>query len=435
MESTSKLEKVKTGWFYDIWNTIKGKINGYEALFWCALIAIVLSLVTLCAFLRATSWGLCMPANQEQWGQYGDFVGGVLGTLAAFISVYYLVRTLKEQMNANVKVSENNEHVVKMNMVQQFDNNYQQLLQLYHKAVADYSFDKDEKGKKALERWVSELQGRTIDYAQNYNSRLKDSLVIFEEAFYIPNRVRAAVHFRVLYQIFNTIEYSSLDKETKVAYAKLIRGQIDEDEMLLMRYNCWSPNGRKMRQYVNHYNLLKHLPILNLLEFYYWRQYIFTDEVSQNAIDTEMIAQRKWIIEHFSYNQDNDHTSAKVQPTIRYSVEINWAIDKKSFYYKLIRNKGVSPVGSLDRALELLKVEHTANFLADFLREPSCYSNFGLFNEEKDLNFVKKNASFDEDRQLEIFEVDVLSNVEMALTYETANSRNPDEHPEAEIVG
>ena len=88
MESTSKLEKVKTGWFYDIWNTIKGKINGYEALFWCALIAIVLSLVTLCAFLRATSWGLCMPANQEQWGQYGDFVGGVLGTLAAFISVY-----------------------------------------------------------------------------------------------------------------------------------------------------------------------------------------------------------------------------------------------------------------------------------------------------------------------------------------------------------
>jgi len=367
-----------------------------------------------------------MPANHEQWGQYGDFVGGVFGTVVAFVSVYYLVRTLKEQQAANLTVSENNSLVAHMHTIQQIENNFQKLLQLYNKAVGDYAFD-NEKGKKALEKWVSKLQGRPIDYTTNYRSRLNESLALFDEEFYIPNRVCAAVHFRVLYQFFNVNESSVLSKDAKIAYAKLVRGQIDEDEMLLIRYNCWSPNGRKMRPYVNHYNLLKHLPILNLLEFWYWRQNIFTDKVYRNAIDTELIAQRKWIKENFP-----DYPDRLVESVLseKYKVKINWTEDKKRFTYTISRNRGCASSSTLDKALDLLQIDHTTDFFADFLRELFCYSNFGLFNSEEDLTFVKKDVKFDDDRQLEICEIDVLSKTELALNYEASNSRTPDESPE-----
>lgn len=153
MASTLGIEKVKDGRFHKVWKSIKDKINGYEALWICALLAVILAAIALYAFLHTHVWGLNMPANQEQWGQYGDFVGGVLGTLVAFVSVYYLVRTLQEQRDANIKVSANNENVAKMHILQQFDNNYQQLLRLYHEAVEDYAHGK-EIGKKALGKWV-----------------------------------------------------------------------------------------------------------------------------------------------------------------------------------------------------------------------------------------------------------------------------------------
>lgn len=81
-----------------------------------------------------------------------------------------------------------------------------------------------------------------------------------------------------------TAEEKMEDEKYRVSYAKCIRGQLSEGEMLLLRYNCYTTYGKLMGQYINQFNLLKHLPIMSLLEFNNWRKTI-GDQEKINALD------------------------------------------------------------------------------------------------------------------------------------------------------
>ena len=248
-------------------NRMRDLLPDYIGFICCVVICLIVGGIAIYAFHHTFEWGVSYPADHSQWGLYGDFIGGVLGTLVAGFSVYYLIRTLREQQQANERVSINYKDVAEVYQVQQFDNNYQHLIKLYQEAIGGYKHD-DAIGRSALKQKIRVLSDKEFDHTVNYKMRVMSARSLFEREFYIPNRVDAAVHFRVLYQIFNLIDSSELDeRKYKARYAKLVRSQIDEDELVLLRYNCWCKYGEKMRTLINHYNLLKHLPPLSLLEF------------------------------------------------------------------------------------------------------------------------------------------------------------------------
>lgn len=385
-------------------------------------ILLLLALVALCIVLYAYCRFKC-DADKTMWGQFGDFIGGFVGTIISLLSVYYLVATLREQQRANINVSNNYKEVAEIYLAQQFDNNYQHLIKLYQDAVGSYTFEQ-EKGRVALKKLYEKLDEKNFDTESNYSDRKDAALLNFDKEFYIPNRVSSAVHFRVLFQIFNLIDNSGLDEQRfKVKYAKLVRSQIDEDELLLLRYNCWCRYGEKMRQYVNRFNLLKHLPVLSLQEFRYWRKNVITDEIQQNALDTELIGQRKFISSFFS-DYSVRQTRIHSEISMKYELILERSLDNKKLTYVLLRHDDEQDKYPVDNALSSLGNQHTRNFLIDYLHELLEYSNFCEYN--RDLEY-DGSIKVNKDRKITEFIITAMANCPIALKNSVYLSRNPEQ--------
>lgn len=211
--------------------------------------------------------------NHDLFGTFGDFVGGFIGTIVAVFSVYFLVQTLRSQIDSNAEtvksnrsLMESNEKLLILNNLQLFDNQFQSVYNQYLLAIDSYSLDKNITGRKALEQLVKEFLEQDFETSLEYKRRSQKAVTMFDD-FYAENRTECSVHFRVLYLLVSLIAEADIDEESRVMYAKCIRGQLSEGEMAVIRYNCMTANGTKMQQFVNQFNLLKHLPLMSIFEF------------------------------------------------------------------------------------------------------------------------------------------------------------------------
>ena len=57
-----------------------------------------------------------------------------------------------------------------------------------------------------------------------------------------------------------------------------------DEEMIMLRYNCLTNKGRNMQEFVNQFNLIKHIPLMSLLEFKKWKAKIGGDEALVSCI-------------------------------------------------------------------------------------------------------------------------------------------------------
>ena len=55
------------------------------------------------------------PIDNGLFGTYGDFIGGVVGTIIAFYSAFLLVKTLQSQEKVNKNVIETNNSIIDSN--------------------------------------------------------------------------------------------------------------------------------------------------------------------------------------------------------------------------------------------------------------------------------------------------------------------------------
>ena len=383
-------------------------------------------------FLRNQEWNLSWQADVNVWGVYGDFIGGVFGVVVVIVSTYYLVETLRNQKKANEEVSKANTKIVNLTYLQQIDTKYKHLIEQYEKLK-----DKQNKEKNSLHEKVDVLINKRIDTTLNYEERNKSAFHVFDNEFYIRNREILSVQFRVLYQLFKLIDgIEDVDEETKnsaqiLLYAKLVRCQLNEDELFLIRYNCYCMYGDNMKLYVNKYNLLKHLPLLSLIEFQYWREKFIKDMTLKNAIDTEFIKQKKYISTYVANITDALEYHAEISK--RYELFIQLDVTKKNFTYTLVCHETITSTESIDRALDmLLPNNYMLDFLDDFMHELFEYSNFRLYNKNLDYNQEKKQ---NKDNSTISFVLTVSSaGALMELKYcETKGERNLEGiHPERE---
>ena len=315
------------------------------------VIAFIVSLI----FIGLSVWLFCnnnIYKGDKEWvikhdvvGTYGDFIGGVLGTMIALYSAYLLVRTLGNQLSVNGDVMDTNKNVVNTNkktiyqsFLQIFDNKFGTLFSIYQQAKLNYQCEIQQVQKKiiknggtqkeiiihktivihgaeALEYLADQFSNTKYNDKRTYLNRVKSATNAFDE-FYSEHRREMSVHFRNLYLLAKYIgETDNVDEEgdiklteqDRVEYAKSIRGQLSEGEMLLLRYNCLTSRGERMRTFVNQFNLTKHLPIISLLEFRKHRDKLRSDR-DANTLDTHFIALKKRIKEYIGF-ATNEQTS------------------------------------------------------------------------------------------------------------------------------
>lgn len=357
-------------------------------LFWIEIICLLIggvSLVLFCIGRTLFNWGGAI--DNEVWGQFGDFIGGIVGTLISYISVRLLVRNLREQMKSNQQQAESNSQNAKVFELQQFNEMFKLLFNQYQDTISNYRYGSDLTGQKAIAAIAKDimLHGGTIN-GGTYEERESKALSIYD-SFYVNYHDVAPVHFRIIYRIFQLIDEAEISDTQRRDVAKIMRCQLSEEELFLLRYNCKSPYGVKMRLYLNRYNLQKHLPVLSLLEFSPYR-FALADDTQRNRLNTELSVIRK-VMRDLFIKQD-DHLKVFVKTyTPRYQIRIEVAADNKEFKLELTKNENqpVSTVETdIDAVLEILGHDKINQLLYDFVCEVFVYSNFSLYNNMDSLN-------------------------------------------------
>ncbi len=372
-------------------------------------------------------------------GELGDFFGGIVGTIFTFVSVVILAKTLEQQQELT-------KEEFKLQSRQRFDVLFNELLTLYKEQFDKLSnkgyFFEDQKKKmqvdfkkkmdgelKELEKGVitenSEIIRRLYDkyksknesydefkqgekckkvvysylfknkkYSSRFNRiNLEISSKLYTE-FYVEHREKIALYFRTLYRILDLIDTSPLleDAENdKKSYAKILRGQLTENELFFIRYNAMSIYGRNFVEYINKYRILKHLPVLELLEFQMFnnvdKKNSDSNDVEKNSefvneifylvceeIKKEKKGYRKGVrildIESFKYKliiEGEEETNKEI--TIRYAINSN--VGTKGVHYDYFT------------ALEDIRKDKIVFnlILYYFMYEMFFWSNFNKYNE------------------------------------------------------
>ena len=400
--------------------------------FWKAFGLSVVFTFCACVVFFWQKWktlGFSYPIDYNLFGTLGDFIGGILGTIIAFYSVYLLVRTLQNQIetNASVKTTNNsvidannnviatNKKLVQQSQLQIFDSRFNTLLNLYHEAVASY-YDEEIglKGRECFERFASEFKNSGFDNQTEYKRRSMGAVSNYD-ALYAKHRRDLSVHFRMLYLLSRLTAEEKMHESYRVTYAKSIRGQLSEGELLLLRYNCLSTYGHKMSQFVNQFNLTKHLPLMSLLEFTYWRKMIGdNDKISsldQFALNAKQVMTKMIDIEGKNIKMYD------ISSRYRFIFQINDLHDE--FKIKLTKLKKKKKGGAIKRpptegAFDMINEKELHIFLKEVFIEIFVYSNFFKFNGERH-DIVSSSIQHNDDASMTIITSISRPNAQLAL--------------------
>lgn len=206
-------------------------------------------------------------ADTEKFGQFGDFIGGTLNPILAFLSFMALLYTIKIQMDelklsreeleatreelkgSRIAQQEQSESLKLQNhatKLQMFENTFFQLLNLFIENKKEIVYGTDAYSNKAIKKYVYSFKSA---YKFNY------------ENFYNTNESSFGTYFGQAYQILNIINQNNI--ENKQRYVNIFRAQFTKDELELLFYHCLGTIGkRKFKKLVEDYEFFEHI-ILN----------------------------------------------------------------------------------------------------------------------------------------------------------------------------
>ena len=386
-------------------------------------IGLVIGLLVLALIFvwRIPVFDFSVPSDTERWGQYGDFVGGIIGTAITFISILFLYRAYKEQHLANLSSKEVNKTIIEDNsknreiagqqlyseFLRQFDDNFKSLMSLYQQAVLCYKSSSFADGKSSLSNLISQYIASTPYSSKDVYTKRTQSAVLMFDDFITKNRTAVNAHMRLLFQMFSLLDADYIEEEDKIIYANTLRSQLTDEELILIRYNCMTRRGAKMKYPVFHYNILKHLPYLDLFEFKMYRKGLSNKQI--NLLNDELIFYRKEICKLFLLESATDKAFHPIDYSKRYSLKIN--LNKTNTSYKFILEKTAPKAGRnynpLIPIFDKFSINDLETLLVDFHYELFRHSNFRILN--RDIKLVHKVESNGSDFTIAI----------------TAESRNP----------
>ncbi len=262
-----------------------------------AISGLISILIGVIIFFIFGSWNFSTLLDEAKIGQFGDFIGGVVGSILALAGIVLYYVALKEQRK-EIVVSQNafryqvealNQQIVEfreqkiemqetrkvydeqtkefkrqtdISKQQQFDSSFHSLLDVFINIRKEFNISVDGKN------YFSVVYDKLRDFMYD-----KSEIEIFEiinkryVELYYDNYLELTHYFKTFYRIVKLIESSSLEQTQKEIYFKIFRSQITSSEILLLFYNYHSDLATKVRPLVIKYDLFKDLAILDRIEF------------------------------------------------------------------------------------------------------------------------------------------------------------------------
>lgn len=339
-------------------------------------ICVILSLGMLFLFSWEQYYSIDSTIATDIVGQYGDFIGGVVGTILSIVLLYF---TFKSQINE----SKNNANIF---IQQQHNDTFFHLLNQYNSIIDKLAIVENDDipinmhGKEVIHYYVTQIQN---EFGTDSTNKGRKLAVDFYLNFYSLHKDFIPIYFRTIYRIFDLIESSKINEEEKVKYAKIIRSQLTDSELILIRYNAMTTLGKNMRYYIVKYNLLKHMPMLSLFEHNILKS-LFTINL-ENKANIILYNIKKNI-----HNLNNDvptlaYTSSKAKYNINVSRINNGQEIKLDFNRH--RNIFIAPYDDF-YCFETITLNNIQLLLEEWMKEIFVFSKFNLKDYSNSVNFT-----------------------------------------------
>lgn len=257
-----------------------------------------ISLFMLLIFLYLLKFGKYgLSPDQGDWGTFGDFIGGTLNPVFAFLSLLALLTTIRLQ-NKELKASRQELSMTRDELsrsadaqkeqsnsikIQNFENTFFNMLNLHNENINNIHLEKIEiyspsKGKyvpslyKVGDISLNRLRAKNTLNKKNalskllkifleYNTVDKDRKI--EDSYYLFHKEYENIishYFGQIYQVLKFIKESSPEKSKK-RYIEIFRAQFSVDERELLFYHCLSEYGKKkFKPLIEEFEFLEHLP-------------------------------------------------------------------------------------------------------------------------------------------------------------------------------
>ena len=339
-------------------------------------------------------WNTAQNVNMTDAGQIGDFVGGLAGTFFTLVGVLLLFETLalqRKELMESRKVFEK----------QQFETTYFNLISLYqeivkslHFEVVDESSERSFNGKDFFEQQRKKFYEEFV--IQDLFGRSRKHARIKYIEFYTLTKEQTSHYFRTLYRIFKFIYNSKFNEEEKMHYAKIVRAQLSESELFFIHYNAYSEYGVKFRMLINKFNILKHLPYLEKVEY---KEYagqlaqmeknsvgLVLDDLKgliQKALKTSEICHKTYLAGSVDF---------KIIPESNFSFSIQ-ITKREDLEFSTTYQQGLG--------LNNFDLDKTESFISDFLNDLLLYSNYFEYN-GRDILITSSKTSNDNNNKHKI---------------------------------
>lgn len=327
--------------------------------------------------------------DNELFGAYGDFVGGVLGSIFTLVSILLVIKTFKEQQ----KVSSQNEEELK---IQRFNDLFFELLRLYQSEVSELCGQKKYSEYSTRRTEDEDFMQQEIKYndkdffdierkyiqkkyrnRKSYEKNRKDA-VSYYMLFYIENSTKIGAYFRTLYRIYDLIDNSDLQEASKKNYLKIMRAQLTDSELFFIRYNAMTYYGNNFIRYINKYHILKHLPAFELLEFKDWWSSL--DNIERMGINIVYDNINRLIrMELLGKSKNKDRLKSYLNTQSKYTIQINILQEYDVNLIFQINRQETNKCMEY-RALDKYDDKRIQQLLDCFIKEIFIYSNFEEYN-------------------------------------------------------
>lgn len=201
-------------------------------------------------------------ASNEKWGQFGDYVGGIVNPFLAFLSLIALLTTItlqrKELKQSTAELRKSAAALERQN----FDHTFFQLLGRVDDLLRETRFLSkrmtDSSGREALRVLYSDvLRDEFYNPLASEVDTGKRAIDAYE-LFYADHHHILGHYFRTLYHLYSFIDRSNLMPGEKAVYANLARSRLSTYELCLLFYNGIVGEGKEgFKPLIEKYGILK----------------------------------------------------------------------------------------------------------------------------------------------------------------------------------
>lgn len=317
--------------------------------------------------------------NTEIVGHYGDFIGGAIGTLVSIVLLYYTLKLQRRDSENNVQVYKQQQlNDLFFHLLKQYDD----ILKTFKTRTTD---DNELQGRKALHFKLKGMYEQ-FDVKENDSQNRKHAVSSFLN-FYSVSRDFSPIYFRTLFRVFKLLETS--DKCLRVhsiQLMKILRAQLSDSELALLRYNGMSRQGAQFVPLINKFNLLKHLPPLELMEYKRWSKKMTLEEQGcTNVLLLETKHNIQKVLETPSSVESYSNNPRKYNINVSSNDE---AAELKVYLY--INKNVILNDSDLIRGIYKLAEDERLSLLLFFVKDCLVLSSFNKLNSYKDLEFDSK---------------------------------------------